>query len=164
VRIQPRATTTTTRSRTRAATFDGRRGQPRPQAWRARVQVLEVLQTPEISYALLHTQPNLLRFQSRPSPAKQIKSHNWRISDAARKILAKDWTLGKDEHQSDVFDRVLALRRRCQRVGQHNGTAGRPNGARNAPGRFHDQISHFVREPQESLYPGRQTQVRSPST
>src|ERR1700738_28498 len=42
-------------------------------------------------------------------PAKQIKPHNWRISDAAHKILAKDWTLAKDEHQSDVFERVLAF-------------------------------------------------------
>jgi hypothetical protein len=38
-----------------------------------------------------------------------LESHNWRISDAAHKILAKDWTLGKDEHQSDVFERVLAF-------------------------------------------------------
>ncbi len=42
-------------------------------------------------------------------PAKQIKQHNWRISDAAYKILAKDWTIGKDEHHSDVFERVLAF-------------------------------------------------------
>ena len=44
---------------------------------------------------------------AKPKPAKP--HYNWRISEAAHKILSKDWTLNKDEHQSDVLDRVLAF-------------------------------------------------------
>jgi len=88
------------------------------------VQVLEVFQTPGISVpptepfstARTETIPMPPAHTAKPAktpksakPAKQIKPHNWRISDAAHKILAKDWTLAKDEHQSDVFERVLAF-------------------------------------------------------
>jgi hypothetical protein len=44
---------------------------------------------------------------AKPKPAKP--HYNWRISEAAHRILSKDWTLDKDEHQSDVLDRVLAF-------------------------------------------------------
>ena len=44
---------------------------------------------------------------AKPKPAKP--HYNWRISEAAHGILSKDWTLDKDEHQSDVLDRVLAF-------------------------------------------------------
>jgi cell division protein FtsB len=44
-----------------------------------------------------------------PKPVKPAKPHyNWRISEAAHKILAKDWTLDS-EPQSAVLDRVLAF-------------------------------------------------------
>src|SRR5208283_756327 len=60
-------------------------------------------------YSVLFTVQLKSRGDLSAKPAKQIKPHNWRISDAAHKILAKDWTLAKDEHQSDVFERVLAF-------------------------------------------------------
>ena len=98
---------------------DGRRGL---RLGKPGVQVLEVFQTPGISApptepvstARTETIPMPPAHTTKPAkkpakPAKQIKPHNWRISDAAHKILAKDWTLAKDEHQSDVFERVLAF-------------------------------------------------------
>jgi cell division protein FtsB len=102
---------------------DGRRGL---RLGESGVQVLEVFQTPGISApptepvpvstARTETIPMPPAHITKPAktpkpakPAKQIKPHNWRISDAAHKILAKDWILAEDEHQSDVFERVLAF-------------------------------------------------------
>jgi hypothetical protein len=99
---------------------DGRRGL---RLGEPGVQVLEVFQTPDISAP--PTRPvSTARKEIIPMPpahptkpakapkaAKPVKQkpHTWRISDAAHKILAKDWTLAVTEHQSDVFERVLAF-------------------------------------------------------
>jgi hypothetical protein len=74
-------------------------------------QVLEVLQSispPPTELVSTAPIPMPTTPAKIPKPAK-AKPRHWRISDAAHKILSKDWTLAKDDHQSEVFDRVLAF-------------------------------------------------------
>jgi hypothetical protein len=77
-----------------------------------------------------------------PKPVKPAKPHyNWRIFEAAHKILAKDWTLAKDDHQSDVLDRVLAFAGVAKKLASTiMGAGGRPNRARSPAERRHDPI------------------------
>ena len=77
---------------------------------------------------------------SKPAtPVKPPKHYNWRISEAAHKALARDWTLD-NEHQIDVLDRVLAFATVTKKLAGIMGTAGRPNRARRPPRRRHDPI------------------------
>ena len=75
------------------------------------MQVLEVLQTTPEPVSTAPTKAPMPKPKTqKPAKPKPTKPHyNWRISEAAHKALAKDWTLDKDEHQSEVLDRVLAF-------------------------------------------------------
>ena len=75
------------------------------------MQVLEVLQTTPEPVSTAPTKAPMPKPKTqKPVKSKPTKPHyNWRISEAAHKALARDWTLNKDEHQSDVLDRVLAF-------------------------------------------------------
>ena len=87
---------------------DGRRGL---RLGEPGVQVLEVLQTtPEPVSTAPSKAPMPKPKTQKPAKPKPAKPHyNWRTSEAAHKALSKDWTLNKDEHQSEVLDRVLAF-------------------------------------------------------
>ena len=87
---------------------DGRRGL---RLGEPGVQVLEVLQTQPEPVSTAPTKAPMPKPKTqKPAKSKPTKPHyNWRISEAAHKALARDWTLNKDEHQSDVLDRVLAF-------------------------------------------------------
>ena len=87
---------------------DGRRGL---RLGEPGVQVLEVLQTTPEPVSTAPTKAPMPKPKTqKPAKPKPAKPHyNWRISEAAHKALARDWTLNKDEHQSDVLDRVLAF-------------------------------------------------------
>ena len=84
---------------------DGRRGL---RLGEPGVQVLEVLQTTPEPVSTAPTKAPMPKPKTQ-KPAKPKPHYNWRISEAAHKALAKDWTLIKDEHQSEVLDRVLAF-------------------------------------------------------
>jgi hypothetical protein len=86
---------------------DGRRGL---RLGEPGVQVLEVLQTqPATEPVATIPSKTMPKPAKTPKPVKPAKPHyNWRISEAAHKILAKDWTLDS-EPQSAVLDRVLAF-------------------------------------------------------
>jgi hypothetical protein len=86
---------------------DGRRGL---RLGEPGVQVLEVLQTPSPPEPVVTIPSKTMPKPAKtPKPVKPAKPHyNWRISEAAHNILAKDWTLDS-EPQSAVLDRVLAF-------------------------------------------------------
>ena len=89
---------------------DGRRGL---RLGEPGVQILEVLQTQPPTEPVSTAPPKLLclnpRPKNRPSPNRPNRITTGGFPKPLHKTLAKDWTLNKDEHQSDVLDRVLAF-------------------------------------------------------
>jgi hypothetical protein len=135
---------------------DGRRGL---RLGEPGVQVLEVLQTtsPAEPVATIPSK-TMPKPAKTPKPVKPAKPHyNWRISEAAHKILAKDWTLDS-EHQSAVLDRVLAFAAVAKKLASIMGTAGRPNRARHSAGRRHDPIPGALEQSQSHCRPDGSTQ------
>ena len=86
---------------------DGRRGL---RLGEPGVLVLEVLQTTPEPVSTAPTKAPMPKPKTqKPAKPKPTRPHyNWRISEAAHKALARDWTLD-NEHQSDVLDRVIAF-------------------------------------------------------